>query len=82
MKPGVWLDEKRSALIRRINEALDQYDNAHITREGAREVIADVVEKCLTQVSDRAYSDGLEDAELDGDYEDDEDIEFEEDNDA
>lgn len=71
-----WMQTARAALIRRINETIEQYDNARLTLDDAKLFIRSIVTEALDQVSTRAFSDGLGNAELDGDYEDDEEIEI------
>jgi hypothetical protein len=71
-----WLTTAHAALTRRINDTIDNYDNAKLTLDDAKLFVRNILKSALDQVYTQGYNDGLENAELDGDYEDDEEIEL------
>ena len=71
-----WLDAARAALTRRITETIEDYDNAKLTLDDAKLFVRSIVNDALDQTYKQGYNDGLENAELDGDYDDDEEIEY------
>jgi hypothetical protein len=67
-----WFDTAHAALTRRICDTIGDYDNAKLTLDDAKLFIRSILLDAMHQV----YTQGLNDAELDGDYEDDEEIEY------
>lgn len=67
-----WLATAHAALTRRINDTIDNYDNAKLTLDDAKLFVRSILKSALDQVYTQGYNDGLENDE----YEDDEEIEL------